>query len=337
MNTLKRAVGRRSLGQIAIPSLLVFPSLFLIIVLLIQVNRLSREKIRQQFSIDSASTIEAEQYTDLLNRMAYINGIFPQRIFQDAYGAAWGYFYALGMFPGTQQGVSPDAKNWGIQYGPGRASQNTRDPAVNMGYLVMAPPSNVLPTADDISQVSVDYISVYRWLGKVASAQKAVFERMTAAEHPLARKALWVNLTQAEDSGCPSGSPTDCYEETTSPYPYLTIRHHYIQGYIAACHCPNRGICPVHFGGDTYSGNVHGAFTYTGPALFQLQTIPSSEQKRLSQGWDVKHSWVPPRNAYDVDFSQVMAEQPYVRSHVSVEGGEIWPNPMPRYRTKLNP
>jgi hypothetical protein len=85
------------------------------------------------------------------------------------------------------------------------------------------------------------------------------------------------------------------------------------------------------------------SFDFYMPSLFQLETIPSSELARLKQGWPIKHHWTPPPNSYGVDFSQVLAGDPdgasgpYVRGAVNVSGGEIWPDPMPRFRTRLNP
>lgn len=330
--------GKRSKnkGQIAIPALLAFPVIFLLVFLIMQVNRLSREKIRQQFSLDVAATVETEQYTDLLNRMAYINGIFPQRIFRDAYGDAWYYFYLAGMYPGTTQPTTENTQNWGIRYGPGRAGENKPNPAINMGLLSLAPPSRAIPTADDVSQLSVDYIQVFQWLGRVAVHQKEVFEKLTQNKHPIARKALWTNLTQAEDRGCESGAPAECYEDTAEPFPHLNIRLHYIDGYRVPCHCPGGGVCVIYFGGDTVVGSVEGqSFSFTEPSLFQLETVPRSDLERLKDGWEVRHNWIPPPNSYGVDFGSMVS--PYVRGFVAVSGGEIWPDPMPRFRGRLRP
>ena len=72
-------------GQILIPSLLIIPSLLLFVYLLFETTKLSREKIRQQFAVDSAAFIQMSDYTNLLNRTAYVNGAFPSRIFKEMY------------------------------------------------------------------------------------------------------------------------------------------------------------------------------------------------------------------------------------------------------------
>ena len=56
--------------------------------LIYETAKLSREKIRHQFAIDSAAFIEMSNYSDFLNRSAYVNGAFPMRIFKEAFGPA---------------------------------------------------------------------------------------------------------------------------------------------------------------------------------------------------------------------------------------------------------
>ncbi|MDE2314650.1 MAG: hypothetical protein KGL04_10815 [Elusimicrobia bacterium] len=81
----KRGVrlGRR--GQILIPALFIFPSLMLFVWLIYETAKLSQEKIRHQFAIDAAAFVEMTNYSDFLNRSAYVNGAFPMRIFQEVF------------------------------------------------------------------------------------------------------------------------------------------------------------------------------------------------------------------------------------------------------------
>jgi hypothetical protein len=80
-----RLIPSRRRGQILIPSLLIIPSLLLFVYLLFETSKVSREKIRQQFAVDSAAFIQMGDYTNLLNRTAYVDGAFPYRIFKEAY------------------------------------------------------------------------------------------------------------------------------------------------------------------------------------------------------------------------------------------------------------
>ena len=72
-------------GQILIPALLMFPTLMLFVYLIYETAKLSREKIRHQFAIDSAAFVEMTNYSDFLNRTAYVNGAFPMRIFYEGF------------------------------------------------------------------------------------------------------------------------------------------------------------------------------------------------------------------------------------------------------------
>ncbi|MHB2025212.1 MAG: TadE/TadG family type IV pilus assembly protein [Elusimicrobiota bacterium] len=78
-----RLMARR--GQILIPALFVFPSLMLFIWLIYETAKLSQMKIRRQFAVDAAAFVEMTNYSDFLNRSAYVNGAFPMRIFSEVF------------------------------------------------------------------------------------------------------------------------------------------------------------------------------------------------------------------------------------------------------------
>src|ERR1035437_1447444 len=72
-------------GQIVIPAMLMFPTLFLFVYLIYETAKVSRGKIRHQFAMDAAAFVEMTNYSDFLNRTAYVNGAFPMRIFNEGY------------------------------------------------------------------------------------------------------------------------------------------------------------------------------------------------------------------------------------------------------------
>ncbi|MBI4425495.1 MAG: Tad domain-containing protein [Elusimicrobia bacterium] len=111
-----------SRGQIAIPSLFVIPSLMLFVYLIYETAKLSREKIRHQFAVDAAAFVEMTNYADFLNRTAYVNGAFPQRIFAEGfakgpkipkkkddskYNTLYDILFCNGAFP-RKEASSPD-------------------------------------------------------------------------------------------------------------------------------------------------------------------------------------------------------------------------------------
>ena len=75
----------RRCGQVVIPALFLFPTFMLFVYLIYETAKLSREKIRHQFAIDAAVFVEMTNYSDFLNRTAYVNGAFPMRIFDEGF------------------------------------------------------------------------------------------------------------------------------------------------------------------------------------------------------------------------------------------------------------
>ena len=92
---------RSRAGQIIIPAMLIFPTLFLFVYLIYETAKLSREKIRHQFAMDAAVYVEMANYSDFLNRSAYVNGAFPMRIFEEGYGD-----FQADLKPGFSQKIS---------------------------------------------------------------------------------------------------------------------------------------------------------------------------------------------------------------------------------------
>ncbi|MBI2071253.1 MAG: hypothetical protein HYT79_11725 [Elusimicrobia bacterium] len=71
-----------SRGQILVPSLFIFPGLFLFAILIFEVAKLSQQKILMQFAMDTSAFMEASQLSDAANRFAYLNSPWPTRVFQ---------------------------------------------------------------------------------------------------------------------------------------------------------------------------------------------------------------------------------------------------------------
>jgi Flp pilus assembly protein TadG len=143
-----------SRGQIVIPAAFLFPTLMLFVFLLFETAKLSREKIRHQFAADAAVFVEMTNYSDFLNRSAYVNGAFPMRIFYEGFNGTSmpctngtssncpanttldELLYADGDFPRDPSTPNPntymnEAQNlpsWNIQYGGARSSLNVPDP-----------------------------------------------------------------------------------------------------------------------------------------------------------------------------------------------------------------
>ncbi len=221
-----------SRGQILIPALFFFPTLMLFVFLIFETAKLSREKIRHQFAIDSASFVEMTNYSDFVNRSAYVNGAFPMRIFYegfhdetlDCFGrdpcpgtSPWDdILYHDGVFPRdpsdpagkAYQGGASGA--WNILYDENspRAGMNSDDPDIDSHNSAC----DTHPCVTIISEQTAEhwnlnwedansayklFVQVYQLLGSVESAQYSVLKRL-GGDHNFLKKSYWLN----------SGGPT---------------------------------------------------------------------------------------------------------------------------------
>lgn len=293
--------GRR--GQLVIPFLLVLPSLFLFVYLLVETARLSREKIRRQFALDAASSAEIALYADLLNRLAYVNGPFPDRVFKELGVSAVRYYqdYRIGLFPASLGRVSEEQPRWVFRFGPGRDYLNVDSPPTHMGIFFI--------NQEAVSPRMAVFSKVYFLLGDLATSHIKVFDSATR-RHALLRKSMWLNLGTTPDCT----GPPDCGSEAADGFVPLPVDLHYLDGYED----------------NDDDEKVH----YAPPGIFQLATVNAPKLAELKSGLLIRQSWAPGKNYFGVDFKE---PPPYVRSTVSVEGGRVWTDPTPKYYTALAP
>ncbi|HEX4047694.1 MAG TPA: hypothetical protein VH309_07670 [Elusimicrobiota bacterium] len=207
--------GRR--GQIVIPALLIFPTLMLFVYLIYETAKLSREKIRHQFAMDAAAFVEMTNYSDFLNRTAYVNGAFPMRIFEEGYydfyaecegkatnGTCNRKTYAKLLFDNSafpdldgayidpkQQPVSSiTGGQWKIEYGgPYAAEKNANPPQLdrvdqgdnNQNYELFTEDNAdyYWHPYDLATEIYKLYVQIYSLLGSVEDAQFQVLTRLT--------------------------------------------------------------------------------------------------------------------------------------------------------------
>ncbi|MFA6584049.1 MAG: hypothetical protein WCS77_07120 [Elusimicrobiaceae bacterium] len=145
-------------GQLAIPAVFIIPTLFIFVFLLFETAKLSREKIKRQFAVDSATFIELQNYSDNFNRFAYVNGAFPHRIFREAYpckdkiyhtkdNSSWvcteELMLANGDYP-VWAGMNEDGQRSQTETGEIRGGKN----------LILAD-SGIMPNCQDANQCNV--------------------------------------------------------------------------------------------------------------------------------------------------------------------------------------
>lgn len=233
-------IARSERGQIVIPALFMFPTLFLFVYLLFETAKLSRAKIRHQFAVDAAAFVEMTNYSDFLNRSAYVNGPFPMRIMHEGFAdtkqncrfrtpcpppgelGSDELMWQDGAFPRDQRywnnadGIPDSQKVWEIEYGGDRASLVNNDnpsmqswdrspvsPCQGECGLVFSQQSAQHYNIgwEDATTIFRMYIQIYQLLGSVESAQFAVLKRLTdGSNHNFLSKSYWLNADQSSEA-----------------------------------------------------------------------------------------------------------------------------------------
>ena len=323
-------------GQILIPSLLVIPSLLIFVYLLFETTKLSREKIRQQFATDSAAFIQMGDYTNLLNRTAYVNGAFPYRIFKEAYECPspetplqmasgsgqicpYDMLYAAGLFPkysGDVKGQQPasldDKKKWDIIYDAAARPEFASNPTSKTDKGVLD-----LITQDQGVKIMIEwgtaigyykfYSQVYSLLGSVEESQWTVFDRLTESFN-FFRKSYYLNANTPDCVKNPQTCGNDgIYSSGGFNATKLTKGTNFFMHYALKVQFHAKvftgGSLPPYYLGKT---NPPMDMTSMSPdGLFQLATVTDDRLKKYGNGLDVFQGWDTPSNYFNVDFNNI--------------------------------
>lgn len=365
-------------GQILFPSLLVIPSLLLFVYLMFETTKISREKIRQQFAVDSAAFIQMGDYTNLLNRTAYVDGTFPYRIFKEAYECPpespmhlandsgdicpYDMLYEAGAFPkyvhdvkGAQPSSLDGVNKWEIAF------DNTVRPEFNSNPgSKQDKPLFDLVTKKQGADVMVEwgtaigyykfYSQVYSLLGTVEKSQWTVFDRLTE-NFNFFRKSYYLN-----SNACPPSMAQACGNDGVySSKGFAQNRMikdqnffmHYIQKIGFAAKVFTGSSLPPYYLG--YTTTPMDMTSMDSDGLFQLATVSDGMLDTLGRGLDVYQGWDPPKNYFNVDFTNIAkcteTGRPCVHAMVASQCPQltaagnncVWPNPTPKYQTRLYP
>ncbi len=351
-------------GQIIIPSLLVIPSLFLFVYLIFETAKLSREKIRHQFAVDSAAFIQMGDYTNLFNRTAYVNGTFPYRVFKEVYECPpndhlqktdgngqecpFDMLYRAGNFPkysGDIQGAAPtqldDEKKWDIRFHGTRGAMNKNPPDFDETLTLVTEQQGIKLYVfwDPIIGVYKFYAQFYTLLGQIEKSQITVFERLTE-NFNFFRKSYYLNTGE-----CREGNAAGCAEDGVSGFKANAIREddnfhmHYIEKIRFWAKVPQSGIPPYYVGKTNPSIDIK---------LFQLATIDNLTLENAGNGYHIYQGWDVDSNYFNVDFNAEVPctnmSRPCVHAMVASQCPDlgsgnncVWPSPTPKYQTRLYP
>ncbi|MFH1726627.1 MAG: hypothetical protein ABII00_18610 [Elusimicrobiota bacterium] len=313
MRTARRLRGKR--GQIAVAALFVFPILFLFVFLIFETARLSRDKIRQQFALDAGASLESGLYSGYLNRIAYINGPFPDRLFSspDLSNSAVRYAqdYASGFFPRSVGPHTEYEKRWRFLWSPAtRGGMNTQFPPQYTPVLFI--------NQEAASTRMAVFMTVWHKLGYILDAHMDIFNAHNE-KHSLMRQTMYHNLHSVAYKGSPlprrdysnCTDPETCGDQAVSGFMPLPVTKHVAIG---------------------FEDNDDDEIVYFSPPLFQVATVRQEVLDRLEDGHVVIQGWDPGRNYFKVNFGIQ-----HVRNRVSVHGGRVWTDATPRFRSYLKP
>ncbi|KAF0127271.1 MAG: hypothetical protein FD189_338 [Elusimicrobia bacterium] len=331
--------GLKRAGQVLIPSLFVIPTLFLFVYLLFETAKISREKIRQQFAVDSAAFIQMGDYTNFFNRTAYVNGAFPYRIFKEAfecpskgpgidhvykytnkeeYECLYDMMYDNGAIP-KYDGDEPrrvDPKpldsepEWSIGYKdtlrPGINSLQPGDTLDERLILITHPQGQYIYIFWNEASgfVYKFYAQVYTLLGSVQESQYTVFKRLTERFN-FFRKSYYLNASPAE---CVE-NPAACGEQglTEGHNNFASKRISKSHGNFAMhfiqkikFFCKRPYTHPIL--GQQYQMVETPDIDMPSPGLFQIASVKKDILRDLGRGVEIFQGWNSGNNYFNVDF-----------------------------------
>jgi hypothetical protein len=387
---VKSWTGLKRAGQVLIPSLFVIPTLFLFVYLLFETAKISREKIRQQFAVDSAAFIQMSDYTNFFNRTAYVNGAFPYRIFKEAfecpsigpgvdhvykytnkeeYLCLYDMLYDNGVIPkydgDEERQVNPkpldSEPKWTIGYKDTlRPGINDLQPGQELDERLILLTHNqgqyVYIFWNEASGfVYKFYAQVYTLLGSVQESQYTVFKRLTE-NFNFFRKSYYLNASPAEcvenpaacgEQGLTAGSNNFISRRITKSDGNFAM--HFIQKIKFFCKKPYTH--PIL--GQQYQMVETPDIDMPTPGLFQVASVKKDVLRQLGNGIEIYQGWNAGNNYFNVPLDTMAAcretGRPCVHARVATQcpakwgGGTdgenncVWPNPTPKYQTRLYP
>lgn len=344
-------------GQIVIPAMLIFPSLMLFVYLIYETAKLSREKIRHQFAMDAAAFVEMTNYSDFLNRTAYVNGAFPMRIFDEGYGDFMAecegktekcekvtyasILYANGAFPhegGSYPSGSHTAETtlptsqWQIRYGGAGAGKNDGPPTLPepLKLFTLQNAYDYWHALDLAVEIYKLYFQIYSLLGSVEDAQYSVLKRLSA-DHSFMKKSYWLNTG---DSMADADSLVNDFRSKVPAFDSSAVVKPFCQQQLTYCgnrHLGGTGIQPYRpectdppVTLQTSAGCSSG--------LFQIMWVDANAIKTLQEdggsgypGIPLSMTWaVPSKNYWNVNFTAMSeafrAGRPELHTTISLRG-----------------
>jgi len=346
-----------------LPAVFVIPTLFVFVYLLFETAKLSREKIRHQFAVDSAAFIEMTNITDFLNRTAYVNGSFPHRIFKEAFSCPpadnyidrtdngekeclYDILYEMGSYPkNTGEDTNIASKQtWPIRFSNGRGVDlNVAEPNFAPQFDLFQHDKMIRLILSWEAAVGIYkfYAQVYMLLGSVENSQKSVYERLTERFN-FFRKSYYLNTGECADNPDVCGEDGVTLGGNSFTGNKLSIKMHYIDKIYFAARKFVGGLDPLKV------VETNPPIEFPSPGLFQLATVKVSGLTSIGRGIEVYQGWDAPKNYFNVNLNGLykcdMTGRPCVHARIAgqcpkitADNNCVWPDPTPKYQTRLYP
>lgn len=340
-------------AQIALPAILLIPTILLVIYLLFETTKISKEKIRHQFALDTSSFVEMTSLSNYLNATAYVNGAFPFRLFRDFFEAnnpqlkpdetseatnlqpisLYDYYYQAGAFPAmSDYNSSPKATDtkWDLHYyNKTRPGWEKETPKVDKDKFYPINEEELAKNYQAYWDVDVLqlYFMVYYYLGNIYEDQKKVYERLVK-DNEFFRKGYFFNTGNCSLSECgKEGAQTlKDYFIKTEPLYISKISIYYKQ--------QTGGASEIKL--DLKEKNLMGG------KIFQLAYIDKTSREKLRElykGIDITQRFNLSNNYFNINLKKY---NPRVHTKIALQctsqnNNCVWPAPTSKYQVRLYP
>lgn len=353
---------RNPRGQIILPVLLTLPIGILFAYLLFETGKMSREKIRHQFALDAASFVEMVNYTDFLNQTAYVNGAFPFRDFVELFSCPpafcqkcpavpensmdnvldrkdstnpvciYDMLYDNGAFPASDK-IGAQLENqpvWDIRFDPmgARSWLNSPVPFEGLGSLdlITETQAETVWIPWEMSEaIYTQYRLMYTMLGEAEAAHIKVYQRLSQ-DHLFFRKSYYLN-----SGDCPN-NPMDCNLGGIEKFTPIEPRLHYLNSLVFWANAPATNPSELF---DVQRTDPQ--IDFPAPGLFQFTTVDENQLTSLKDGYGITLFWDAPSNYFQIKVADYLEDGTILHSRIGTYGGKVWPDPTPKYQTRLQP
>lgn len=353
-------------GQILLPAVLLIPTILLAIYLIYETAKLSREKIRNQFAIDTAAFTEVSTASNFLNASAYVSAPFPYRVLGEVLKpdekvlvaeqfatnqeplSLYDYVYQAGGFPAMEnpgEQPAPDDKTWKLEYYQGTRDEWMKEPPeFDSEALYIVGSSDIADThkvnKEYATSALKNYLVTYYTLGNIFKDQQTVYGKLSDSNN-LFKKAYFLNAITCKESECGENAISSLKNFK------VDLQDNSIKNVKIYFKTESGGVRSVEL--DLMEAFKAGTDPNTGEdimetlgELFQFASLKSgfkSKLKRMRKGRTLVQPFDAPSNYFNVNLKKY---KPRVKVKVALQctaddNNCVWPESTPKYQVRTYP